>query len=50
MMDLFLLPRYEQYMFQLYDYCNQETRSFHDYTAKFQRLADRINLLEIEDQ
>ncbi|PKI72271.1 hypothetical protein CRG98_007345 [Punica granatum] len=41
---------YEQYLFMKYQRCVQGSRSFHDYTAEFLRLAERNALNESESQ
>ncbi|XP_019053155.1 PREDICTED: uncharacterized protein LOC109114638 [Nelumbo nucifera] len=46
----FLPPDYEQYMFESYQRCAQGTRSVNEYTSEFQRLAERNQLSESDNQ
>ena len=50
MADQFLPPDYKQELFRQYQDCRQGTRIVNEYMEKFDRLANRNDLEETEDQ
>ena len=50
MADRFLPPDYQQELFRQYQDCRQGTRTINEYMEEFDRLANRNDFEEIEDQ
>lgn len=50
MMDGFLPQECKQHLFLMYQYCEEGSRSIHDYISDFLKLMERNKLRETDDQ